>query len=236
MPSDQVTQQIRRECYLPLPGLSLSLPGLSFPPARSFCALPARLSGRPGGSARWLPEESLPFPAPAARDAGGWLLGGLAASAAPRPGPAATAVLGWASSAIRPRVVPMRAPTSAPTTTRCWPRRRSDRSTGPPSSNTTLTTLPEPAEAKRRELDLGCPLTSSPRQRTSVSWRRRRPDRHGHSSLNPANEGYQLRRGQVATCAVAEQPPRFEAGVGVSAPPDPAPASTLRGWCLGEPS
>jgi hypothetical protein len=54
-------------------------------------------------------------------------------------------------------VVPMRAPTSAPTTTRCWPRRRSDRSTGPPSEDRTLTTLPEPAEAKRRQLELDLP-------------------------------------------------------------------------------
>ena len=139
-----------RQCYLPL---SLPLLGLSCPPARSFCALPSRLSGRPGGSARWLPGESLSSPEPAARDAEGWLLGGLAASTAPRPGPAATAVLVWASSTIRPRAVPMRAPSSAPTTTKSWPRRRSDRSTGPPRSNTTLTTLPEPAEAKRRKLE-----------------------------------------------------------------------------------
>jgi hypothetical protein len=132
----------------PLPGLSLPRPpGLSRPPARPLCALPSRLSGRPGGSARWLPEESLPSPEPAARDGGGWLAGGLAASAAPRPGPiATTAVLVWASSAMRPRAVPMRAPTSAPTTTRTWPPRRNDRSTEPPSSNTTLTTLPTPAE------------------------------------------------------------------------------------------
>ena len=84
-------------------GMLLALAGL-VPPARSLFALPSRLSGRPGGSARWLPEESLPSPEPAVRDGGGWLLGGLAASAAPRPGPdAATAVLVWASSAIRPR-------------------------------------------------------------------------------------------------------------------------------------
>jgi hypothetical protein len=157
----------RRECYLPLPLLlSLRLPGLSFPPARSLCALPSRLSGRPGGSARWLPEESLPSPEPAARDGGGWLVGGLAARAAPRPGPgAATAVLVWASSAIRPRAVPMRAPTSAPATTRNWPRRRSDRSTGPPSSNRTLKTLPKPTEAKRRQLDLDLPA-----DQPAVTW------------------------------------------------------------------
>jgi len=150
----------RRECYLSLslPDLSLPLPGLSLPPARSFCALPSRLSGRPGGSARWLLEESLPSPEPAARDGGGWLVRGLAASAAPRPGPgAATAVLVWASSTIRPRAVPMRAPSSAPTTTKSWPRRRSDRSTGPPREDRTLTTLPKPAEAKRRQLDLDLP-------------------------------------------------------------------------------
>jgi hypothetical protein len=155
-----------REYYLPLPlpGLSLPLPGLSLPPARSLCALPSRLAGRPGGAARWLPGESLPSPEPAARDGGGWLLGGLAASAAPRPGPGATtAVLVWASSLIRPRAVPIRAPSNAPTTTRNWPRWRSDRSTGPPSSNTTLTTLPEPAEAKRRELELA--LSASPARR-----------------------------------------------------------------------
>jgi hypothetical protein len=150
----------RSEYYLPLPlpGLSLPLPGLSLPPARSLCALPSRLAGRPGGAARWLPEESLPSPEPAARDGGGWLLGGLAASAAPRPGPGATtAVLVWASSPIRPRAVPMRAPSNAPTTTRNWPRRRSDRSTGPPSSTTILTTLPTPAEPNLRSLSSPCP-------------------------------------------------------------------------------
>jgi hypothetical protein len=46
----------------------------------------------------------LPSPEPAFRDAGGWLLGGLAASVAPRARPGgATAVLVWASSTIRPR-------------------------------------------------------------------------------------------------------------------------------------
>jgi hypothetical protein len=169
-----------RECYLPLPGLSLPLPGLSFPPARSLCALPARLSGRPGGSVRWFPGESLPFPEPAARDGGGWLLGGLAASAAPRPGPdAANAVLVWASSAIRPRAVPMRAPSNAPATTRNWPRRRSDRSTGPPSSNTTLTTLPKPAEPNLGSLSSPCPhdQLAATEVLCLVAWRR--PDRRG---------------------------------------------------------
>lgn len=167
---------------LPLPGLSLPRPsGLSRPPARPLCALPSRLSGRPGGSARWVPEESLPAPEPATRDGEGWLLGGLAASAAPRPGPdAATAVLVWVSSAIRPRAVPMRAPTSAPTTTRSWPRRRNDRSTGPPKiEHTTLTTLPQPAEPNPGSLISSCSLTTSPRGRSSVWWRRRRAGRHG---------------------------------------------------------
>ena len=138
----------------------------------------------------------------------------------PRPR-AATAVLGWASSTIRPRAVPMRAPTSAPTTTRCWPRRRSDRSTGPPRSNTTLTTLPKPAEAKRRELELG--LSADQLAATEARCLAGGDVQIGtdHISLNPANEGYRLRRGQVANHAAAGQPPRFEAGVGVSAPPTP---------------
>lgn len=117
---------------LPLPGWSLSWPpGLSRPPSPSLWALPSRLSGRSGDSARCSPEDSLPsvrFPESAARDAGGWLLGGLTASTAPRARPgAATAVLVWASSTTRPRAAPMRAPSSAPTTTRNWPRRRSGR-------------------------------------------------------------------------------------------------------------
>ena len=55
------------------------------------------------------------------------------------------------------------------------------------------------------------------------------------TSLNPAKEGCRLRRGQVAKDAAAEQPPRFEAGVGVSAPPDPVPASALWGVVSGQP-
>jgi hypothetical protein len=177
----------------------------------------------------------LPSPEPAARDAGGWLVGGLAASAAPRPGPAAaTAVLVWASCTIRPRAVPIRAPSSAPATTRTWPRRRGDRSTGPPSSNTTLTTLPEPAEAKRRELELA--LSASPARRDGGPLSRGVGDVQlgtDHFSLNPANEEYRLRRGQVAKDAAAEQPPRFEAGVGVSAPRTPRRPRPCGGWCLG---
>lgn len=131
--------------YLLLPCLPLlcsSLPGLSRPPSPSLRALPCRLSGRSADSARWLPEDSLPlvrFPEPAVRDAGGWLFGGLAAGAAPPARPtSATALLVWPSSTARPRATPMSAPSSAPTTTRNWPRRRSDRSTGPPSSNTVV--------------------------------------------------------------------------------------------------
>jgi hypothetical protein len=33
------------------------------------------------------------------------------------------------SSTVRPRATPMRVPSSAPTTTKSWPRRRSDRCT-----------------------------------------------------------------------------------------------------------
>jgi hypothetical protein len=175
-----------------------------------------------------LPGESLPSPEPAARDAGGWLVGGLAASAAPRPGPAAaTAVLVWASCTIRPRAVPIRAPSSAPATTRTWPRRRGDRSTGPPSSNTTLTTLPEPAEAKRRELELA--LSASPARRDGGPLSRGVGDVQlgtDHFSLNPANEGYRLRRGQVAKdrrrssllalrSAWGSRPPGPRAGLGL---------------------
>jgi hypothetical protein len=61
------------------------------------------------------------FPEPATRDAGGWLLGRLAASAAPRARPgAATAVLVWASSTTRPRATPMTVPSRAPTTTKIY--------------------------------------------------------------------------------------------------------------------
>jgi hypothetical protein len=76
-------------------------------------------------------------------------------------------------------------------------------------------------------------MTSSPRRRSSVSWLGDVQIGTDHISLNPANEGYRLRRGQVAKDAAAEQPPRFEAGVGVSGPPDPAPASVLWRWCPG---
>jgi len=41
----------------------------------------------------------------------------------------------------------------------------------------------------------------------------------------PSKEGYRPRRGQVANQSGAEQPPCVEAGVGVSAPPTPTPAS-----------
>jgi hypothetical protein len=154
---------------LPLPGWSLSWPpGLSRPPSPSLWALPSRLSGRSGDSARCSPEDSLPsvrFPESAARDAGGWLLGGLTTSTAPRARPgAATAVLVWASSTTRPRAAPMRAPSSAPTTTRNWPRRRNDWSTGPPRSNT-LTTLPKPHQPKLEKLDLGLSADRSPSPR-----------------------------------------------------------------------
>jgi hypothetical protein len=148
-------------CYLPLPlslllaWLSLagwSLPGLSRPPPPSLPALPSWLPDRSGEAPRWLPEGSLPAvrrPAPADRDAGGWLPGGLAASAAPCPG-AATARLIPASSSATPRATPMRAPTSAPTTTRSGPRRRA---TGPPGQGWTyLPTLPRPPAPKRAHL------------------------------------------------------------------------------------
>ena len=143
------------------------------------CERSRAASGRSGDSARWFPEESLPSPEPAVRDAVGWLFGGLAASAAPRPGPAATAVLVWAPSTIRPRAAPMTAPSRAPTTTRTWPRWRNDRSTGPPCSNTTLTTLPAPTSPNVGRWIWACPLTSSPRRRSAVSRCRRRPDRQG---------------------------------------------------------
>jgi hypothetical protein len=86
--------------------LSLPLPGLSGPPSPCLWALPCRLPGPSADSARWSPAESLPFagsPELAARDGWGWLLGGLAASAAPRARPGATAVLVWVSSSFRPR-------------------------------------------------------------------------------------------------------------------------------------
>jgi hypothetical protein len=117
---------------LSLPGLSL--PSLSWRPSPPFRALPSRLSDRSADSAGCSPEDPLPAsrcPEPAVRDAGGWLPGGLAASAAPLPG-AATAVLVPASSTAKPRATPMRAPSSALTMTRSWPRHRSDRATGPP--------------------------------------------------------------------------------------------------------
>jgi hypothetical protein len=44
-------------------------------------------------------------------------------------------MLVWVSSTVRPRATPMRVPSSAPTTTKSWPRRRSDLCTWPPSSN-----------------------------------------------------------------------------------------------------
>ena len=78
-----------RGCYLslPLPGWSFPWPlGLPRPPSRSLLALPCCSSGRSADSAGWLPADVLPsvrVPEPTARDAGGWLLDGLAARAAP---------------------------------------------------------------------------------------------------------------------------------------------------------
>jgi hypothetical protein len=97
----------------------------------------------------------------------------------------------------------MRAPTSAPTTTRCWPRRRSNRCIGPPRSNTTLTTLPTPPEAKRRDLDLA--LSASPARRdgsplsrglaTSRSARTHQPESRQRGIPATARAGRQPRGG-----------------------------------------
>jgi hypothetical protein len=82
----------------------------------------------------------LPLPGPsdlAAREDDGVVLGGLAASTAARSPDPATAVLVSTFSTIRAKanVTPRTAPSSAPMPTRSWPRRRSDRSTGPPRSS-----------------------------------------------------------------------------------------------------
>jgi hypothetical protein len=84
---------------LSLPGLSLPRPpGLSRPPSLSLSALPCPFPGRSADSADCSPEDSLPWvrlPEPAAREAGGWPLDDLAASAASRARPgSARAVLG----------------------------------------------------------------------------------------------------------------------------------------------
>jgi hypothetical protein len=78
----------------------------------------------------------------------------------PAPG-AATAVGVWESSTARARTTPMRAPSRAPTTTRNWPRRQSDRSTGPPTSNM-LSYLAGPQAAKPEHLIASQALTRSP--------------------------------------------------------------------------
>jgi hypothetical protein len=122
----------------PLPGLSLRPSALSRRPSPFLSAFSLRLSARSSDSARCLPEESLPsgaVPELAAWEAGGVLLVGLVAAATTaarsRPGPA-TALLVWALSTIRASETPRTAPSSAPMTTSSWPRRRGDRSTGPP--------------------------------------------------------------------------------------------------------
>jgi hypothetical protein len=128
---------------LPLPLLGLSLPrpaALSSPRlSPSWLAFPSRWSARSADSTRRLAEEPLPSAESAeltAGEAGGWLLGGLAANTAARSRPRATAaLLVSVFSRIRARATPRAAPSSAAIATRSWPRRRSDRSTGPPRSN-----------------------------------------------------------------------------------------------------
>jgi hypothetical protein len=135
---------------LPLPGLSLL--GLSWRRLLFLSAFLSAWSAWLAASARWLPEELWPAaePAePAPRGAEG-RLGGPAASSAARSWPdATTAPLVLAFWTTRAKATPRTAPSSAPITTKSWPRRRSDRSTRPPrSSDRRMGTLPTPHEPK----------------------------------------------------------------------------------------
>src|SRR5215211_2709729 len=91
----------------------------------------------PVGSARPLGALVAAGSAPSCRILGtsrsgdrGRLLGGLVAATS-RPD-VATAPLDAALLTIRARATPRTAPSSAPVTTKSWPNRRRDRSTGPP--------------------------------------------------------------------------------------------------------
>jgi hypothetical protein len=150
-----------RECYLPLP-LPLPLLGLSFPPAGSFCACyracRVGLAARRAGCQR---NRCHPANQPPGLG-GGWSVDSRPAPPHARA-PARHRRAGLGVLCDQAEGGPDEGPSSAPATTRNWPRRRSDRSTGPPREDRTLTTLPEPAEAKRRQHELA--LSASPARR-----------------------------------------------------------------------
>ena len=210
----------------------LSLAGLSRPPLPSLGALPCCLPDRSGGVPSWPGAVLWPAvrrPPPAVRDAEGWLPGRLAASAAPRPG-AAAALLVAASSTASPRVTPMRAPSSAPTTTRSWPRRRSDWSTGPPN----LTIPPEVAEAPCAQTCAGQlmhPLTGFAMTSAGLAaWTTSRSPGATRAAPIPTSRQRVISataRAGRQPCG-ADKPPRFEVG-GRICPDSRWPG--LRGGC-----
>jgi hypothetical protein len=153
---------------------------LVLPARRVLLRLLSRLSGRPGGSARWLPEESLPSREPAARDAGGMAGRRTRGQRRSTPGPRrGTAVLVWASSAIRPRVVPMRARAARP---RPPGTGRDDEAIGPQGLQE-KTEPSQPCQSPPRpnvgSMNSPCPhhQLAATEVRCLVAWRG--PDRHG---------------------------------------------------------
>ena len=159
----------------------------------------------------WVPEEWLPSrcsPEPAARDAGGWLPGELAASAPPRAGSALTLVPVSVSPATRPSSVPMRAPTSAPTATRDWPRRRSDRFTAASTIEPIALGCRRPMNPNARGWIASRPLTSSPRRRSAGLAVSVRSSSAGFTSTAPAP--IPGRCATAATARAGRQPHRVD--------------------------
>jgi hypothetical protein len=134
--------------------------------------------------------------------------GGIVASAAPRPG-AATARLVPASSSARPSPTPMRAPSSAPTTTKSGPRRRRDRSTGPPRLDIPSYVAEAPAP-KRAHLSssIDRPVRRDLGSASLLGQPQGRKVHQVRTSPNSRQRGQRLRRGQAANHTAPTEPPR----------------------------